>query len=150
MNNPFTKIFKNQKGFRKEKKLTNAQKEKQAKAQAFSEDYKAICAKHELQLRPIITHEADGTSRPDMVLTEYQPPKLKDWGQAMKENLEVQKVCKHVNENGENCKTCGVRLADQDPSGKGVTEDFIKVKEQKIADYEAKKEEHDKDEETQA
>lgn len=149
MSNPFTKIFKNQKGFRKEKKLTNAQRERQEQAQAFSDDYKAICAKHKLQLRPIIRHEQDGSTIPDLVLTEYQPPQLKDWGEAQKENLEVQKKCRHLNENNENCKTCGVRIADQDPSGTGVTVDFIKIKEQKIADYEAKKAEHDKEEETQ-
>ena len=149
MSNPFTKIFKNKKGFRQEKKLTKAQQERQAEAQAFIDDYKAVCAKHKLQLIPIIKREPNGAQFPDMAVDRYEPPQLKDWGQAMKDNLEVQKVCKHVNENGENCKTCGVRIADQDPSGTGVTEDFIKVKEQKIADYEAKKADHDKEEETQ-
>lgn len=138
MNNPFTKIFKNQKGFRKEKKLTRAQEERKQQAEAFSAEYKELCAKHKLQLRAVIRHEEDGSTIPDMVLTNYEPPQLKNWSEAQQENLNIQKTCKHFNSNGENCQKCGVRLADQHESGTGVTEDFIKVKEQKIADAKAK------------
>lgn len=138
------KNFAGMKGFRKPKKLNNAQLERQQQAQAFGDEYKELCAKHKLQLRPIIKHEPDGSTVPEMVLTEYEAPQLKSWADATAENLEVQKKCRHLNENGENCKTCGVRLADQHESGTGVTEDFIEVKLKKIADYRAKEAEANK------
>lgn len=131
------KKFQGMNGFRKPKKLTRAQEERQQQAQAFGDEYKALCAKHKLQLRPIINHGQDGSTTPDMVLVAYEPPQLKNWAQASKENLEVQKKCRHLNV-GENCKTCGVRLADQDTSGTGVTPEFIKVKEERIKAYEEK------------
>lgn len=133
-------------GFRKPKKLTNAQLERQQKAKEFGEKYEALCTELGLQLIPVIKRETNGAQYPDLVLGEYQPPKLKNWGEAQAENLEVQKKCRHLNENGENCKTCGVRIADQHESGTGVTEEFIKVKLQKIADFKAKEAEHNKDE----
>lgn len=126
------------KGFRKPKALTRKQKEKEEKANNFIEGYKKLCAENGLQLKAIIQHEADGSSKPSMVVAEYQAPQLKNWADATAENLEVQKNCRHLNENNTNCKTCGVRLADQDPSGTGVTEEFIKIKLQKIEDYRAK------------
>lgn len=129
------------KGFRKPKKLTNKQIEKQERAKAFGDDYKAICAKHKLQLMPIIKHEQNGGSVPDIVLTDYEPPQLKSWADASEENLATQKTCKHINENGQNCKVCAVRIADQNPDGVGVTEEYIKVKTQKIADWRAKEKE---------
>ena len=125
-------MFAGMKGFRKPPKLTKAQQERQQQAQAFGDEYKALCAKHGLQLRPVIKREEDGSQYPDMVLTAYEAPKLKNWGDAQEENLAVQKKCRHLNENGENCKHCGVRLADQHESGTGVSDEFIKVKEEKI------------------
>lgn len=139
------KQFAGMKGFRKPKKLNNEQLARQQAANAFSEDYKAVCAKHSLQLRPIIRREPDGSQYPDLAVAPYEAPKLKSWADATAENLEVQKKCRHLNENGENCKTCGVRLADQHESGTGVTETFIEIKEKKIADYRAKEAEDNKE-----
>ncbi len=133
----FDKIMK---GFRSPKKLNKAQQERQVQAKAFGDEYEALCAKHKLQLVPLIKREPNGAQYPDLMLAPYEPPQLKNWADATEENLKVQKVCRHLNENGENCKTCGVRIADQDPSGTGVTPEFVKVKEQRIADYRAKEE----------
>lgn len=139
------KNFTGMKGFRKPKKLTNAQLAKQQEAKDFIEDYKVVCAKHKLQLRPFIKHEQDGSTVPDMAITPYEPPQLKSWADATAENLEIQKKCRHLNEDGEHCKTCGVRTADQHESGTGVTEDFIEIKLKKIADYRAKEAEDNKE-----
>lgn len=122
-------MFKN--GFRKPKKLTNAQRERQEMAQAFISDYKDLCTKHKLQLQPIVERTPDGGFGPNMRVAEFEPPKLKNWGEAMKENLEAAKKCTHRNE-GDTCIHCAVRSADQHESGTGVTETYEKVKLEKI------------------
>lgn len=134
----FNKMFAGMKGFRKQKKLTKGQLERKVKAQEFGEKYEALCREMHLQLMPVIKHEPDGSSRPDLVLSEYEPPQLKSWADASEENLKIAKACRHLNENGENCKHCTVRIADQDPSGTGVSEEYVKIKEQRIAEYRAK------------
>lgn len=129
------------KGFRQPKKLNKEQQARQIQAKAFGEEYEALCVKHKLQLVPLIKRETNGAQYPDLMLAPYEPPQMKNWADASEENLAVAKACRHLNENNVNCKTCAVRIADQDPSGTGVTAEYIKAKEERIAAYRAKTEE---------
>lgn len=140
--NPFKK------GFRNPKKPSRKVLEEQEKIKAYLDEYATICTKYEMQLMPIIKHIEHGGFEPDFKIGPYKPapkPELKGWGDAMEENLKVAKACRHLNENGEACKHCAVRIADQDESGTGVTEAYVVAKEKKIADWRAKATEHDKE-----
>ena len=132
------------KGFRNKKKPTTAQLEEYEAIKNFMDDYRATCLKHGLQLAPIIKTQEHGGLMPDFKIAKYTPPaepELKNWGDASEENLKNMKVCRHLNV-GENCKNCGVRVADQDPSGTGITPEYEAIKVKKIADYRAKEEVH--------
>jgi len=131
-------IFK--KGFRVPKKK---EVQKQEAARSFINDYKELCTKHKLQMVPIIKTLPHGGFEPDIKLMAYEPqePKLKGWGEAEEENLVTRKNCRHLNENGENCKHCGVRTADQHESGTGVTEAYIIAKQEKIKAWKEKNKE---------
>ncbi len=125
-------IFK--KGFRIGKKPNKKVVQQHEAIKAFLAAYRDVCTEHKLQLVPIITHKEHGGSEPDFKVIEFLPPpepQLKGWGDAEEENLKTRKVCRHLNENGENCKHCGVRIADQDESGTGVTESYVVAKEEK-------------------
>lgn len=140
----FNNIFK--KGFRTPPKPSKKQLALQAQLKEFLADYEVVCRKHKLQMVPVIKNLPHGGFEPDFKLMPYEPvepPKLKGWGEAEEENLKVRKICRHLNENGENCKHCGVRLADQDPSGTGVTESYVLAKEEKIKAWKEKAKEHD-------
>ncbi len=139
-------MFGFKKGFRQPKKPTKAQLAEQEKIKAFLDDYANICTSHGMQLMPIIKNLPHGGMEPDFKIGPYNPPpkpELKGWGDAMEENLKVAKACRHLNENGENCKHCAVRIADQHASGTGVDESYEKVKLQKIAEWRARANQQD-------
>lgn len=134
-------IFK--KGFRSPKAPNKKEIAQQELVREFLKDYGEVCKKHKHQLVPIIKPLPHGGFEPDFKLMPYEPkpePQLKGWGDAEEENLKVRKVCRHLNENGENCKHCGVRLTDQDESGTGVTEAYVVAKEARIKEWKAKAE----------
>lgn len=140
--NPFRK------GFRTPKKPNRKQVEEAEKIRAFLTDYGDICAKHEMQLMPIIKHHEHGGSEPDFKIGPYKPapkPEMKGWGDAMEENLKVAKACRHLNEDGIACKHCAVRMADQHESGTGVTAEYEEIKLKKIADWREKAKQHDQE-----
>lgn len=129
------------KGFRQAPKPNKKIKAKQEAIKAFGIAYEKVCREFSLQLVPIIKQLPHGGFEPDFQVIQYLPPadvQLKGWGEAAEENLKVAENCRHLNENGENCKHCAVRVADQDPSGTGITATYKEAKLARIAEWKKK------------
>lgn len=77
--------------FRKPKKLSRKQEERQEQARNFIYEYSELCKKHKLQWDIGYEFNHREGSRARFVLIEHREPEIKEWEKCKKENAETKK-----------------------------------------------------------
>lgn len=115
------------------------------RASAFMEEYEALIKKHSLEIYGRIEQFADGVARATLHLRPYveaKEPEMKDWHEAMEENLQTRSVCEHkLNAEEIVCEKCGLNPENYGPGDRGVSDDYRDKTLAKIAEAKAKHDE---------